>query len=83
MLTNTASLNAMMSHDMQNKHVYLQVTRENELYEDILIGLSVTGKNISNLREHISYTIHLSSGINVTTTLPSTIKLLGSVLLHC
>ncbi|XP_075884584.1 adhesion G-protein coupled receptor G2 [Nelusetta ayraudi] len=45
------------------------VTRENGLYEDIMIGLSVRGKNISNLQEHISYTINLSSGINETQTL--------------
>lgn len=68
----------MMSHDMQNiHHVFLQVTRENGLYEDIMIGLSVRGKNISNLQEHINYTISLSSGINVTTTLPSTISFLA------
>lgn len=38
------------------------------LYESRLVGLSVRGKNISGLHEHVNITMNLTMGVNVTKT---------------
>lgn len=62
----------MCAHNYTNTssfNVLLQVTTmEGELYEGRLVGLSVSGKEVSNLQQPVNITIRLSSGINVTPT---------------
>lgn len=60
--------------------MFLQVTSEDRLYEDRLVGLSVRGKNISNLQEGVNITINLSSEIKVKSLQQQQDQLL--VLLH-